>query len=40
MVINSGKLMLDFKRDTYVLTQTDCSYRKLGTLCSNIIEQK
>ena len=32
--------MSNSKRNTYVLTQTDPSYRKLETLCSSIIEQK
>ena len=32
--------MLNSKRNTYVLTQTDCSSRKLRTLCSSIKEQK
>ena len=31
-VIHSGRFMLNSKRDTYVLTQTDPSYRKLETL--------
>ena len=32
-VIHSGEIMLNSKRNTYVLTQTDPSYRKLETLC-------
>ena len=39
-VIHSGKIMLNSKRNTYVLTQTDPSCRKLETLCSSITEQK
>ena len=31
-VINSGRFMLNSKRNTYVLTQTDPSYRKLERL--------
>ena len=32
-VIHSGEIMLNSKRNTYVLTQTDPSYRKFETLC-------
>ena len=32
-VIHSGEIMLNSKRNIYVLTQTDPSYRKLETLC-------
>ena len=31
-VIHSGKIMLNSKRNTYILTQTDPSYRKLETV--------
>ena len=31
-VIHSGEIMLNSKRNTYLLTQTDPSYRKLETL--------
>ena len=32
--------MLNSKRNTYVLTQTDPSYRQLETLWSSVTEQK
>ena len=32
-VIHSGEIMLNSNRNTYVLTQTDPSYRKPETLC-------
>ena len=39
-VIHSGKIMLNSKRNAFVLTQTDPTYVKLEPLCSSIIEQK
>ena len=39
-VIHSGKITLNSKRNTYVLTQNDYSDRKLGTFCLSMIEQK
>ena len=32
-VIHSGEIVLNSKRNTYVLSHTDPSYRKLETLC-------
>ena len=40
MVTHSGEIMLNSKRNTYVLTQTDHSYRKLGTLCLQVNRTK
>ena len=39
-VIHSGKIVLDSRSNTYVLTQTYPSHRKLETLCSSIIIEK